>query len=259
MGTELVASFDESAPPLKSVEDIPILIEGKKPDRPSEVAKELTRLFGIRRTGKAVCTMLKIDKSQNEPITIEEEKYYRAGGECYILPFSISVGKTKFKALLKANVTMTADISTKNALIRRRLLENKGVKAPKLYADAAERAVILEEFLPYSLEEAYEKFGNNILPQIAHAHGVIAACGFQPVKNGLLRDFRADEQGNMQMIDFGADLGSPSDTPTNLWESFEEEVGRRLGVSNNVIQTLQKSYENGLQGSKNVPSSRLTI
>jgi len=212
------------------------------------VDTELVKLFGTASTAEAVAKMLGSGAPQQPFEIIQPDKWERAGGESYILPFKISEERQETSVLFKAIISSNADVHVE----RRKLLDSRGVKTPHLYGH--DKGVVLEDFLPHSLEESYEKFGDSILPQLAHAHGAIAACGFQPVKNGLLRDFRADNNGQMYMIDFGADLGSARDEPTDLWPSFADEVQRRLGVSPEVVETLSTPYQAGFNGQQLTPS-----
>lgn len=220
----------------------------------SYAGAELEKLF---EAGTPVEALRQIIPNLGKDFSITDlNKWTRGGGESYILPFEVKSEDTEFQGIFKASTSITPEITINNAINRRKLLSKYGVKTPKLHGHG--NGVVLEEFLPYTLEEAHEKFRNTILNDIAYAYGVISAQGFQPVVNGTLRDFRGDEHGNMCLIDFGADLGSPNDIPTDLWESFSKEVQTRLGIDRYIVQDIRTSYNNGLNSKANVPKIRLT-
>lgn len=211
----------------------------------SYASAELEKLFG---EGTPVGAMRHIIPSLSDDFTMTEApKWVRGGGESYILPFEVKDCGTNFQGIFKASTTMNPELAIERAISRRKLLTEYGIKAPSLYGHG--NGIVLEEFLPHSLEEAHAKFGDSILKDIAYAHGTISALGFQPVANGILRDFRGDALGNMYLIDFGADLGSSSATPNDLWDSFSQEVQTRLDIDEQTVQTFRKDYEAGFNAS----------
>jgi len=215
------------------------------------VDTELIKLFGDQTTAHQA--LLGAEPSI-QPAISQPEKWIRAGGECYILPFELKNEQKSIRGIFKAVLSNGGNVDI--PVSRRKLLETNGMRTPHLYGYGG--GVILEEFLPYNFDEALQKFGDIALREVAYAYGVIAKCGFQPVTNGLIRDFRANESGKMHMIDFGGDLGEPSSKPTELWGAFEKELNEKYGISNNIIKSLYKYYKNGLESPKKATEIALT-
>ena len=205
--------------------------------------EELSKLFDGQSARQAVAAMV---GRKIGPVSFDgPEKWERAGGESYILPFVAAqkeTGTPIVRALFKANTTMNPERAITQGVEKRHMLEKLGVKTPRLYGYGG--GVVLEEFLPHDVDEALNIFGNKIFQDIAYAYGAIASGGFSPVANGLIRDFRADNDGNMHMIDFGSDLGEPSETPTDLWGAFKIEMKKRFGITDEQVSELRMKMDN---------------
>lgn len=212
---------------------------------------ELVKLFGTKTTLDA---LRKVIPELTDAFELKEAlPWTRAGGESYILPFEVTDHGQYFSGIFKASTTMTPELSVKNAIYRRNLLKAHGVNTPQFHGHG--KGIVLEEFLPHDINEAHVKFGLNILEDIAHAYGVISALGFRPVINGLLRDFRADKNGNMHLIDFGVDLGEPGNQICDLWDMFANETSKALGISLAETNKFKSFYNLGFLSTKKALTS----
>ncbi|MBK6896788.1 MAG: hypothetical protein IPH06_09375 [Alphaproteobacteria bacterium] len=215
----------------------------------SEVRKELRNLFNTDKEQDVLRTLFMrsqgLSVSEDETLEVEEQPWVRGGGETYIMPFSVknSSGQS-VRCLFKACVTMLPDLKVTEWMQRREALATKGVESPHVFGHG--NGVVLEEFVPYTLEEGYQRFGGEVVAKAARAFGGIASLGFHPVSGGILRDFRVDDQKRVLMIDFGSDLGAPGLEPSELWQAFVNDAKAQLKLDESEIEAYRSDYEAGL-------------
>lgn len=143
--------------------------------------------------------------------------WHRSGAETYLLVFDVlsSNQDPKRLALKACTPSVGSGVALKvimSAWLRRRsVLSAAGVSTPTLYGSGD--GLILEEFVPLSLLEALEEQGSVplLISDAAMALGTVQALGFRPVS--ILSDFRS-RGSDVVMIDFGADLGDPTYSPS---------------------------------------------
>ncbi len=153
--------------------------------------------------------------------------WHRSGGETYAAYFSLSSSEFELPRtyVLKAccpscfsDVTKVLD----KWLLKREFMRSSGINTPELYAKG--QGVILEEFIPYSIEEAarINSYSANYFSMIADFYKAVGALGFLPIS--LYHNIRSRGK-DVVNIDFGGDLGARNDTPQCLDQLLEREQG----------------------------------
>ena len=161
------------------------------------------------------------------------QPWFRSGAETYLLQFAIKYEGTIIRqCVMKACVTFSGiALSEVFAawLSRRELVGKLNISTPKLYITGD--ALLVEEYIPLTLTDALSASCNS--PALLRALGLtlnkLAKAGFRPVS---IHDWRS-RGDDVVLIDFGSDLGAPSDilTPSsNLVETALQDLGR-AGVS----------------------------
>lgn len=133
--------------------------------------------------------------------------WFRGGNETYCTEFTQQTGGVFRHLMAKACVKLCPIESTAEWLGRRKIVEAIGVQVPELVAQV-DRATILEEFIPFTLAQAFARADEDGKAQIHAALDDTAErildAGFSPLS---FHDVRS--RGNdMVIIDFGHDLGS---------------------------------------------------
>ena len=132
----------------------------------------------------------------------------RGGSETYISDFVIDSQSSKRHLLAKACVKLCATETMREWLQRRSILAMHGVGTPDI--TAIDGAVIVEEYIPYSLREAYHEAGQKARDEIeksfVNTFNVVNVLGFDT--RGL-HDVRS-RGADVVLVDFDEDLGSQS-------------------------------------------------
>lgn len=155
---------------------------------------------------------LKILKNQEELVEYDElYGWQRGGSETYIAAARLKIEKDgksyEISFISKAIVTLSIDITIKNMLKRKKLLEEKGVKTPEIYSIS--EGCIIQQYIPYSIKEAIkiERFDDNLFDEIISIASKIDKGGFESLD--YIADLRTDLK-NVYYTDFGFDLGEPN-------------------------------------------------
>ncbi len=141
--------------------------------------------------------------------------WHRRGSETYVMMFCLESDQFSRQFVIKACIAgLAPEVTLQNWLERRRLLEGYGVHTPKLYA--SNEGALLEEFVPDSFVEAYVRLYPKVEKLMQGLAGVVIALTqgrFHILQ--LLSDLRCSENGDVYMIDFGQDLGTPNGGTSN--------------------------------------------
>ena len=124
----------------------------------------------------------------------------RRGGETYSTVFEFTATETTKRIIIKAIVNMFPEKSLQDWTRRRKILADNRISVSNWYF--ASEATIYEDFYPFT---AKEKVDFEILLSIGYK---LDTLGFSTLK--FIDDIRADNNGNPYFIDFGFDLGEPS-------------------------------------------------
>jgi len=134
----------------------------------------------------------------------------RKGGETYSTVFEFTTTETTKQIIIKAIVTMFPEKSLLDWTRRRKILNDNGVPVSNWYF--ASEGTIYEDFYPFT---AKEKVDFESLLTIGQKLDVL---GFTTLK--FIDDIRADGNGNPYFIDFGFDLGEPSDNKVSSAKEY---------------------------------------
>jgi len=124
----------------------------------------------------------------------------QAGSETYTTIFEITTSRIIRKIIIKAIVTMFPEKSLLDWTRRRNILAETGVPVSNWYSTS--KGTIYEDFYPFT---AKEKVNFETLLTIGQK---LDFLGFTTLK--FIDDIRADKKGQPYYIDFGFDLGEPS-------------------------------------------------
>lgn len=150
----------------------------------------------------------------------------RTGGETYCSSFEFSTDRQTKQILIKAIVTTSPEKSLLDWARRREILMRNGIAVSHWYHHSA--AIIFEDFYPNTSSDVdFDK-----VLSIGHK---LDQLGFTTLK--FSDDIRADKDGNPFFIDFGFDLGEPSET---VKVSAKEYLLRQFPDKQNEIN---KVYE----------------
>lgn len=151
----------------------------------------------------------------------------RTGGETFCASFQFSTNKTAKQIFIKAIATTSPEKSLVDWTRRRAILADNGIPVSNWYFYG--NAVIYEDFYPKPAKEgaAFEK--------IISIGYKLDQLGFTTLK--FLDDIRADEDGNPYYIDFGFDLGEPSN---NTKENAKEYLLGQYPDRKNQINQFYK-------------------
>jgi hypothetical protein len=178
---------------------------------PWTLKKELCGLTAAATVNEALCLLGIVETRRPKP-TIEEVHGWRRGGaETFIYQFRVCQQGTVHDVLLKAVVAFSTSRSLSELggewVKRRRLLEEEGIRTPRLYY--AGRALVLEEFIPEGLSEFLRRQSGDathLYDQVIRYAATLDKHGFCPMApfHGLRTDGT-----DIYAVDFGQDLGPP--------------------------------------------------
>jgi len=174
--------------------------------------------------GKSSLDMLNI----KDPSSIESLGEWTASGETYHRELTVNTGISSERLIEKSCVQFCPVEVMKEWMQRRRILQRAGIDTPKLRAH--HRADIIEEYIPYTLQEAYRQAddeGRLHLEQLfIDSYTRILRLGFYPIS---LHDVRS--RGNdIVLVDFGSDLGGQSKSSSlKKTEEIRTEFNRIVG------------------------------
>lgn len=138
------------------------------------------------------------------------QPWTRTGGETYSTIFEFKTDKQTQKIFVKAIVTTNPEKSLIDWTKRRDILSNDNIPVSRWLWSG--EATIFESFYPKTVEETTDE---NELIKIAFK---LDKLGFTTLK--FLDDIRCDENGNPFFIDFGFDLGEPSENKKTSAKEF---------------------------------------
>lgn len=128
----------------------------------------------------------------------------RAGGETYYADFEITTDSKVSRIVIKSLVTLFPERSLRDWSRRRNILAVNDVPVSKWYWFG--EATVFEDFYEFT---AAEKVKFETLLVIGFK---LDSLGFNTFN--FINDMRADSYGNPHYVDFGLDLGEPSDEKT---------------------------------------------
>lgn len=149
--------------------------------------------------------------SDNETLSTFQDlmPWTRTGGETYCTSFEFSTDKQTKQIFIKAIVTTSPEKSLLDWTRRREILIRNGIAVSNWYHHSA--ATIIEDFYPNTSHQV--DFAKIL--KIGHQ---LDQLGFTALK--FIDDIRADKHGNPFYIDFGFDLGEPSETPKTIAKEY---------------------------------------
>lgn len=153
---------------------------------------------------------------KSEDITIVNP-WHQAGGETFCTDFTFSSGDERVHLIAKACIKTCPAETFRDWLDRRALIEAQNISVPKVIL--TQKALLVEEFIPYTFKEAYDKGAPNVQEKLKsefeHMYETIAELGFYAVSFHDIRS-RVDD---LVMIDFGIDLGGQSKTKRSTFNN----------------------------------------
>jgi hypothetical protein len=155
--------------------------------------------------------------------------WHRSGAETYLLDFLLShKSGWKRRFVAKACVAYSGGQSLEEIhqkwLRRRSIVKAAGLRTPTLYS--INKCVVIEEFLPYSIQEAMNTLGvGRVLLEYAMIYKGICDLGFMPVD--IFSDLRFDGSA-LVVVDFGQDLGDPR--PNSSTDNCVSQVEKVLAA-----------------------------
>ncbi len=154
--------------------------------------------------GKSTLDILNI----KDPSSIESLGEWTASGETYHRKIVVNTGTSSERLIEKVCVKFCPREVMQEWMQRRRILQRAGVDTPKLHAH--QRANIIEEYIPYTLQEAYNQADNEgklrLERLFVDIYTKILSIGFYPIS---LHDVRS-RKNDIVLVDFGSDLGGQS-------------------------------------------------
>jgi hypothetical protein len=214
------------------------------------IEDELKKLSGATSVKDALTKWGFISPNGGEcDLVSSPEGWYRSGAETYLFRFRIRNADGEIPLILKACIVFapgrSIDSVLKSWIERRVLLSNHGVITPKLYAWG--NGVLLEEEIPLDLVTALKLPGSSLeqlLISLSAVGGVVAALRFSPI--GLFSDLRSHGD-DVVVVDFGQDLGPPSNTrsdPSQLLEDLWNFCSKNdLQISEFLKKKLRTVFE----------------
>jgi hypothetical protein len=178
---------------------------------PWTLESELCSLADTAGVGEALCRLGILQRPASEPRIEELHGWRRGGAETFIYRFRVAERDAVHVVMLKAIVAFSTARSLQELgeewLARRHLLQEEGVRTPRLYYMG--RALVVEEFIPEGLWQhlGHRQSRNpHLEDQVVHYAAALQKHGFCPLSpfHGLRTD------GNSVFaVDFGQDLGPP--------------------------------------------------
>ena len=134
-------------------------------------------------------------------------EWTQKGGETFSCDFILRDGDTLRHLIAKACIKYCPVETVDEWMERRQKLEEVGVIVPALFK--RDRAVIIEEFVPYTLHEAFAMATSvqkdEIEESFVSTYETMSRTGFWPIS---LHDVRSRGQ-DVVVIDMGEDIGGP--------------------------------------------------
>lgn len=150
--------------------------------------------------------------------------WQRGGAETFICVVQVGLSSETIRCIAKALVSFGTKPEDQLAswIRRRQLLSDAGVAVPRLYG--ATSATIYEQYIDDRLPPSPPDLQPDLLIQVIRVAAILDALGFVPVD--FLRDLRV-EDGRAYYVDFGSDLGDPSETPKGrAWATLCQRLSR---------------------------------
>lgn len=167
--------------------------------------------FSLDQQGITSWLISKTIISDNETLLSFQDilPWTRTGGETYCTSFKFVTDKQTKQIIIKAIVTTSPEKSLTDWTKRRKLLMRNGIAVSRWYHSS--NATIIEDFYPNTSKVvAFEK--------LLTIGKKLDELGFTTLK--FTDDIMADENQNPHFIDFGFDLGEPSDSPKTNAKEF---------------------------------------
>ncbi|HEY7669392.1 MAG TPA: hypothetical protein VH852_02030 [Hyphomicrobium sp.] len=178
---------------------------------PWTLEKELCGLADAAHVRDALCRLGILEAPSPEPMIEEVHGWMRGGAETFIYRFRVAQNDAVHDVLLKAVVAFSTAKSLaalgEEWVERRRLLDQEGIRTPRLYH--AGRALVVEEFIPEGLSSYLRRRpteGTHLFDQVIRYAAALEKHGFCPIEpfHGLRTD-----GVDVFAVDFGQDLGPP--------------------------------------------------
>lgn len=189
----------------------PTPLDGHPMATPWTLEEELCGLAGTASVAEALVGLGLVDEASHEPRLEEVHGWVRGGAETYIYRFRVVDDLASRDVMLKAVVAFSMVKSLTQLggewVERRRLLEQDGIRTPRLYF--AGRALIVEEYIPERLSSFLEgkpAQAVQLADQVIHYAAALEKHAFRPVApfHGLRTNGT-----DVFAVDFGQDLGPP--------------------------------------------------
>lgn len=165
-------------------------------DQPSQETPRTAKFLGSN-----TLELLKV----NDPASITLLSEWKQSGEVFSIQFQVDDGTELADLIAKACIKFSPIEVVNDWLQRRKVLDELGLVTPRLFATDA--ATIIEEYVPYTLKEAYKTAGDSLKEslkkQFQEAYIKLRRTGFSPISLHDVRSRGAD----VVFVDFGEDLG----------------------------------------------------
>ena len=135
---------------------------------------------------------------------IEIRPWKRAGGETFIADFQIVTDQASKHIVVKAMATLFPERTLRDWERRRHILAQSGIPVSKWYWFGD--GIIFEDYYEFTAHRKVD------FPKLLEIAFKLDSLGFEAFN--FLEDLRADTHGNPYFVDFGFDLGEPSNVPS---------------------------------------------
>jgi hypothetical protein len=170
------------------------------------------------------------------------------GSETYIYPFSVISEDGLHRNFILKAVTAFSPANSLDEILaewitRRKLLEDSGVRAPRLHF--AGEGVVLEEFIPYALKDVLQRDleTDHLIHELFEYASTLSKLGFVPI--AAFDDLRTDHT-HIFVIDFGEDLGpAHQEEPGSMnlyWKALEWLNKCGLVIEDEQSDILKANY-----------------
>jgi hypothetical protein len=171
------------------------------------IETDITELAGCETVRQSLLKMGILTDPSEQFVVTKAADWSRTGAETFSCVVEIDCAVPK-RLMLKACVALSfatsIDDTIEEWIKRRFILEAESVGTPKLFGYG--KGMILEEYIPYSLEE---RLSLGVEPdllatQLGHFAGILLSLGFRPIQP--FADLRS-RGSDLVVVDFGEDLG----------------------------------------------------
>ena len=203
----LVHGSDASESVLREIDIISRQLEESinKEEARDHMKRQLEAFTGNQAEKEWLANAGLIEKSTDSYELFPHHGWRRLGGESYVMDFSIVTETDQKRLVSKACIKIPPAAVMQEWLERRSLLKSNGLSTPYLYA--LRDATLLEEYIPFTLGEAYKDANQEtqsvLKTQFIEAYTKLHELGFQPMS---LHDVRS-RGDDVVFVDFGEDLG----------------------------------------------------